>query len=156
MRITYAVYLETSLAALVPEFWRDIQQHEFSRGLDEGGFRTRQEITRVEYEGVTDENRARVREAIERFGKRLAIRKVRELAADPHLDVQAIFSLAHISTVEVEDAPNPKSCHGMEGENPAVTCPSCQAPMKQRSGSRGVFWGCSRFPACRGVRRISQ
>jgi hypothetical protein len=31
-------------------------------------------------------------------------------------------------------------------------CPLCQAPMQHRSGARGAFWGCSRFPACRGTR----
>lgn len=31
-------------------------------------------------------------------------------------------------------------------------CPVCQAPMRLRSGARGAFWGCSRFPDCRGTR----
>jgi hypothetical protein len=31
-------------------------------------------------------------------------------------------------------------------------CPICQAPMQRRSGARGAFWGCSRFPKCRGTR----
>lgn len=31
-------------------------------------------------------------------------------------------------------------------------CPYCSKPMKQKHGSRGKFWGCSRFPNCRGTR----
>ncbi|TAG84264.1 MAG: hypothetical protein EAZ24_01600, partial [Burkholderiales bacterium] len=27
-------------------------------------------------------------------------------------------------------------------------CPSCTAPMRRRSGSRGYFWGCSAYPKC--------
>lgn len=32
-------------------------------------------------------------------------------------------------------------------------CPQCDAPMVQRSGKYGAFWGCSRYPECRGTRR---
>ena len=30
-------------------------------------------------------------------------------------------------------------------------CPSCNAYMTRRVGARGPFWGCSRFPFCRGL-----
>jgi restriction system protein len=38
-----------------------------------------------------------------------------------------------------------------------ISCPSCGAPMVQRTAKRGAnagqsFWGCSRYPACKGVR----
>lgn len=33
-----------------------------------------------------------------------------------------------------------------------VTCPHCSTPMEVRSGRRGAFWGCPRFPSCRGTR----
>lgn len=32
-------------------------------------------------------------------------------------------------------------------------CPLCKAAMKERKGSRGTFFGCSRFPQCRGTRQ---
>jgi 5-methylcytosine-specific restriction endonuclease McrA len=36
-------------------------------------------------------------------------------------------------------------------------CPLCQAPMQLRSGARRPpFWGCSRFPDCRGTRSAAQ
>lgn len=43
----------------------------------------------------------------------------------------------------------------MEDANPA--CPKCGSPMVQRVAQKGSqagnrFWGCTRFPACRGVR----
>lgn len=34
------------------------------------------------------------------------------------------------------------------------TCPRCGSPMWLRSGRYGQFWGCSRYPGCRGTRRI--
>ncbi len=32
-------------------------------------------------------------------------------------------------------------------------CPQCGAPMVERTGRYGRFWGCSRYPACAGTRR---
>jgi DNA-binding helix-hairpin-helix protein with protein kinase domain len=34
------------------------------------------------------------------------------------------------------------------------TCPKCNSPMRRRSGRYGQFWGCSRYPACMGTRKI--
>jgi len=34
----------------------------------------------------------------------------------------------------------------------SMTCPHCNSPMILRNGSRGRFYGCSRFPRCRGTR----
>jgi restriction system protein len=44
-----------------------------------------------------------------------------------------------------------------EAANAAPVCPVCKAPMQLRKASRGAsagqaFWGCSRFPTCRGTR----
>lgn len=30
-------------------------------------------------------------------------------------------------------------------------CPRCNAKMNRKSGKYGEFWGCSRYPDCRGV-----
>lgn len=44
-------------------------------------------------------------------------------------------------------------------ENAAgMACPVCDAPMVKRIAKRGpnrgnAFWGCSRFPQCRGIRQ---
>ena len=47
-------------------------------------------------------------------------------------------------------------------KNPTTqpTCPQCGSPMVMRETRNGpnvgkMFWGCPRFPACRGVRKIS-
>ena len=32
------------------------------------------------------------------------------------------------------------------------TCPKCGTHMAERSGKRGKFWGCSRFPKCEGTK----
>jgi hypothetical protein len=49
---------------------------------------------------------------------------------------------------------SPTSIHSPRGQ---VTCPQCGSPMVQRRARRGrrsgsTFWGCSRFPRCRGIR----
>lgn len=30
-------------------------------------------------------------------------------------------------------------------------CPDCGTPMKKRTSQRGPFWGCSNYPACKGI-----
>ena len=35
-----------------------------------------------------------------------------------------------------------------------VVCPTCGSAMVQRTGSRGAFMGCSRYPTCKGTRNI--
>jgi hypothetical protein len=37
-----------------------------------------------------------------------------------------------------------------------LQCPRCGSPMVLRSGRRGAFYGCSRFPRCRGSRNYSR
>lgn len=32
------------------------------------------------------------------------------------------------------------------------SCPQCRAPMRRKTGRYGKFWGCSRYPGCRGTR----
>ncbi|PAU80177.1 DNA topoisomerase III [Halovibrio salipaludis] len=43
-----------------------------------------------------------------------------------------------------------------EPEQTGVHCPRCRAPMRRRSGPYGEFWSCSRFPGCKGTRRITE
>jgi DNA topoisomerase-1 len=38
---------------------------------------------------------------------------------------------------------------------PGVACPKCGAPMVRRTGKRGPFLGCSRYPQCKGTRSIA-
>src|SRR5690606_10473821 len=35
-------------------------------------------------------------------------------------------------------------------------CPYCRASMAIRNGSRGYFWGCRKYPRCRGKREVRQ
>lgn len=39
-------------------------------------------------------------------------------------------------------------------EKPGPPCPKCGTGMVIRTSSRGEFWGCPRFPSCRGTRNI--
>jgi hypothetical protein len=46
----------------------------------------------------------------------------------------------------------PKERIGMESIeiDPTLSCPLCGSAMRKNTGRYGVFWGCVRFPACRG------
>ncbi|WP_158908535.1 topoisomerase DNA-binding C4 zinc finger domain-containing protein [Rectinema subterraneum] len=35
-----------------------------------------------------------------------------------------------------------------------IKCPNCDAEMKGRKGSNGMFLGCSRYPTCKGTRSL--
>lgn len=50
--------------------------------------------------------------------------------------------------IDLADLPNV----GAADDSP--DCPKCGAPMKRRSGKRGPFWGCSKYPDCKGTREI--
>ena len=39
---------------------------------------------------------------------------------------------------------------------PHVVCPDCGAAMKLRSGRYGEFFGCSTYPACRGLQKANE
>jgi four helix bundle suffix protein len=40
-----------------------------------------------------------------------------------------------------------------ESDSPA--CPDCGATMSRRRSAKGPFWGCSKYPQCRGVRQVA-
>jgi DNA topoisomerase-1 len=40
-------------------------------------------------------------------------------------------------------------------DTPTIACPLCGAPMVKRTSQYGAFWGCSKYPACRGTRKIA-
>jgi len=57
------------------------------------------------------------------------------------------------TTLPGSDSQNPDSTG--DGE-PLPLCPQCSAPMKLRAGREGnSFYGCSRYPECRGTRSVS-
>lgn len=47
--------------------------------------------------------------------------------------------------------PTPTSSQAT-GTTRSPTCPNCSSPMRRRSGRYGKFWGCSRYPRCKGTR----
>jgi restriction system protein len=38
-----------------------------------------------------------------------------------------------------------------KARGPVPNCPLCNKPMRQRTSSKGAFWGCSAFPGCKGT-----
>lgn len=51
----------------------------------------------------------------------------------------------NITEVQVDEIAKP-----LPYEN--VKCPECGSDMISRKGTYGVFWGCKRYPNCRGTR----
>ena len=45
--------------------------------------------------------------------------------------------------------PTPSRSKGFQS---VPSCPQCGSAMRRRSGKYGIFWGCSRYPACTGTR----
>lgn len=45
----------------------------------------------------------------------------------------------------------------LEGRAEAVApvCPDCNAAMIRRHSAKGPFWGCSKYPECRGIRQVT-
>lgn len=66
--------------------------------------------------------------------------------------------LAMLQPAETVDTASNKSPSRLAASSPDVpACPQCAAPMALRKARRGAsagqsFWGCSRYPACRGAR----
>jgi DNA topoisomerase-1 len=43
---------------------------------------------------------------------------------------------------------------GASSKSKEVTCPKCGAPMKERQGAKGAFYGCTKYPDCKGTAQI--
>lgn len=91
-----------------------------------------------------------------------------EARAQVEGDLKALGASVPASSVVLRAAPEPQS----KPQQPAAThfmpttarprsnaggtpnCPRCGSQMRKRSGRYGAFWGCSRYPSCRGTKRI--
>ncbi len=49
---------------------------------------------------------------------------------------------------DVDGQPGQRRATSTSTVGPVYPCPHCRKPMRQRTSSRGPFWGCSGFPAC--------
>ena len=64
----------------------------------------------------------------------------------------------------LQPRPPPQGSKRSEGAQPATSrsnnsqgvpsCPQCGSAMRRRSGRYGIFWGCGRYPSCKGTRHI--
>lgn len=89
-------------------------------------------------------------------------RDAREFAAGRNVELiggaqlAALLDAARSSATAVQAPPGAVA---PSGANAAPACPRCGEPMVERTARRGAsagsrFWGCARYPACRGVREI--
>jgi predicted RNA-binding Zn-ribbon protein involved in translation (DUF1610 family) len=66
-------------------------------------------------------------------------------------------ALAQQTPSTVSAAPTPSLTPASRTQQSQVTCPRCGSPMIRRTAHRGrnagnPFWGCSRYPLCKGTR----
>ena len=61
----------------------------------------------------------------------------------------------HVENLRQRKEPVPVKAKVQESEPSAPVCPKCGAPMviRTRKSDGNPFWGCARFPACRGIRQ---
>jgi restriction system protein len=64
--------------------------------------------------------------------------------------------LGHLLGGSIDESDDPLVISEQASE---VTCPDCDAPMVKRVAKRGAnkgnsFWGCSKYPECRGIRQV--
>lgn len=66
-----------------------------------------------------------------------------------------------VTTPRAPSAQSPRTTRSTTSGSPGIgatssipSCPKCGSQMRQRSGRYGRFWGCSRYPRCRGTQNI--
>lgn len=114
------------------------------------------------------ETRAQAEQDLLKLGASVPASTVSMMLAPPPLDniltraipeqkLSKTGASAPVSTFSVVTAQPPQT----SPKPPRVTttsgipiCPKCGSPMRQRSGRYGDFWGCSRYPGCKGTRKI--
>lgn len=87
----------------------------------------------------------------------MALTDVIAARAQAEQDLRELGVSVPTSTVTLTVTPSPR----LAPQPPRVTttsrtptCPRCGSPMRRRSGRYGQFWGCSRYPGCKGTRKI--
>ena len=76
------------------------------------------------------------------------------------VDGRQLFEMIGRGTASMESKPDKAafaSATPVAPTAPDVVCPVCAAPMVRRTARKGInagtqFWGCSRYPSCRGTR----
>ena len=73
---------------------------------------------------------------IELFSTELYANKYKEHKHDPYGAIVEIEVDRKVAELKIEN----------------VKCPECDGPMVSRKGQYGIFWGCKKYPNCRGTR----
>lgn len=72
---------------------------------------------------------------------------------DIYVDEKAVVGLLALLKGKV---PSPSPTEEIEAEDPVPLCPVCESRMIQRKSSFGPFWGCTRYPKCKGTVPIEE
>ncbi|TYC63974.1 hypothetical protein FMN50_02105 [Rhodobacterales bacterium] len=75
-------------------------------------------------------------------------------------DLTILGATVPASTVSITITPppqpkptsTPRATTHSTGQSNVLNCPVCGSVMRRRSGRYGRFWGCSRYPSCKGTR----
>lgn len=147
-RVTFAVVLDVTLDVLVPGFFANLQQYQFTQGLDAGAFRVRLEVGRIEATNVTEKAFPCVLQVVQRAAEQVSQETLTRWLREHNVTREQVT----ISVIPIENYPSHEWTHGLGSPDPSVLCPKCSRPMVLRQGGRGPFWGCTEYPACRGSR----
>ncbi len=143
MRLTFACCLEMSADRSMPGFFDELATYECSQGIDRGA------ILRLESLGSLEFDQSAPEGQVAHIARRIA-----EELADVKFPGWRDYGRICIDQIPNRDiGPMEGVC---ESTNPAVVCPKCSKPMVRRSAGRGPFWGCTDYPACKGLRPISK
>lgn len=85
---------------------------------------------------------------------------IRQSRAERALAAGAVQGRPAMANTRLEPIVTPPAASQASHNAAQPTCPACQAPMLQRTAKRGsnvgkLFWGCSRYPACKGIRPLA-
>jgi HJR/Mrr/RecB family endonuclease len=72
------------------------------------------------------------------------------------VDGPEVLELVGEVTGEVPGPANPVGGEGTTAPTASPSCPRCADVMVVRHGSHGIFWGCPRYPSCRGTLNITR
>lgn len=146
-RYSYAVVLSMPLDVIVPAFAQRLAES----GLDGflTGTRVRMEVCRVEIR--VEPNSLEVH----RLASAMSEWFQNRLFPPGHSGRKNVVDLTcDVQLVQVENLPTEIPYHG-NSATPSIRCPDCGSAMHLR-GNHGQrarsFYGCTRFPACKGTR----
>jgi hypothetical protein len=159
MTTTYAVILSCPPDLFCPGFMEKAKKHRWFSPTSML-LRYRIEIGRVEIAGADNVPPSEVFTLLYDAGTDLAWRYLGAYGPIGYEEAAEIIEgslgdLVNITLLPVGNyiTPNP---HGLQPVDKSVACPKCGRPMVLKKGPHGKFYGCSKYPDCKGKRNFEE